>query len=754
MRARHEGTRLAVSAASLREREIDHQSAGTQPAPRAHSVARATGRVDVSRLPLGHAARMDVGRRTALVHHFQQHLGNAAVRAMLTRTERARPGEAITAAAPTAAHPFLQRDTATVRLHPEDSDTFYGSLKLPSGGLFAYAVELNNVTPLLLDRANRPKLDLQVQAGIGDVLRDLLKTKEVLSGLPQLRLSLDAGFSKALNEGHVEALVKRAARAEIHRLVVQSRKAATVVLDAILNIMSIDDYVFAGPVVLLPEMQPRYYINDKKTVTEDGDVKLLWEWFQIANDVVTDKIARARIEAAVAHTAPLIARLNAEGGDKTKMLARYAEKVARFTQRAAREEVDEMIAAGFAASQRGGGTAVDAGDAAVSTAAARGLAVFGEIAEVMHRLTEEHTTANITKDAAEVLRERSGYYEHLREYLRQVFKENKLADDPDVPLLRRAAGMSVPDGLALLKGGLDAVSAIMAVKDPETRKKLFEARSGALGIAGQTADISAVCLKLVSGTVAFGGATVYGMAKLAGNAELAEKALDFTTNWVGHIAGALHAVAIIHSMVVLLDPKASRDEKAEAAVQGASSAIGLAGYISRWVPRLAGAARWSGPIAASLAINFAVFKRLAGLRYRAQVGLSRLDWVSCYQSANAAAVEAQIWMRRLAVADALLAAETDAPRKAELTKAASAFRSGLVEEQMKPFVEARLSSKSADDDSASCGIAFNRRLKPMQGLLPTAATSDDAALGAAAVFLNIIETAFNDWDQIVMERQP
>jgi hypothetical protein len=111
-------------------------------------------------------------------------------------------------------------------------------------------------------------------------------------------------------------------------------------------------------------------------------------------------------------------------------------------------------------------------------------------------------------------------------------------------------------------------------------------------------------------------------------------------------------------------------------------------------------------------------------------------------------------MRRLAVTEAILATETDARRRVELTKNATAFRSELVDRHVKPFVDARLSARSADDDDASCGPALARRFRPMQGLLGDAAASSDAALGAAATFLTTADRALADWDRIVMEREP
>jgi hypothetical protein len=568
-----------------------------------------------------------------------------------------------------------------------------------------------------------------------------------------LHLSLDAGYSKATNTGHVEELVKRAARDEINRLIAESKKGAAAVVQAILNIMSVYDYAYVGDVTLQPEMHPRYYSEEKKTITEQEDVNLLWEWFRISNNVVQGKVARSSIARAVSHTAPLIDRLSTKGGDTAKLVTTYQKKVDVFTQRAAREEVEEMVEAGAAASERStAGQRADTEDERIRSSTAKALGMLGEILEVSHKLSERFTSGEKYEKAAETVQKI--YDEKLMHYLKEVFEKHKVADAPQLTDVRRAAGMNFADGIALLKGGLDAASAIMTVTDPEKRRELFEARSSYFGKVAQGAEIGGVLLKFVSGVAAFGGASIYGMAKLAGKVELAGQVLDATVHGIGTVAGGLHLIGVVHGAAVLLDPDATPNERAEAAVEVASSAVSLAGFASRWVPRLAGAARWSGPIAASLAINFQLVKYAAKLHHQTQVGLNRLDWVSCFQAAQKTAIDVQWWQRRLATTDAILATETDPFRKKELEKYASAFRWQLIEQQIKPFVEARLSAKGSDDDPASCGPAFSLRLKPVQGLLSTGASTDDAALGTAATFLLILDKAFAEWDQIVMEKEP
>jgi hypothetical protein len=511
---------------------------------------------------------------------------------------------------------------------------------------------------------------------------------------------------------------------------------------------------------------PRYSTEVKKSVQEPEHVALIWEWWHIAtedadeqgNPILIGAAARARLLRAAAKSAPLVAgaRTDKKGRDWAN---RYAKGLDELIQRAAREEVQAMTEAGVAEAERAPAAATsNTEEERIKSGAAKGLAVLGEMVEVAHKLAEQSTTGEKTERLAELTKER--YDEQLQEYIHKVFTKGEFADAPELVHIRRASGMNFSDAIMLLKGGLDAVSAIMAVSDPDQRKEMFKARSTYFGVAIQGLEINALLWKFVSGVVTFVGVGISGLAKLAGRAALAEEMLDATVKGIGSVAGPLFLVGVAHGVMVLLDPEASPEEKAEAAVEATSSAVAVVGYASRWIPRLAGAARWSGPIAASLAINFQMVKYFAHLRHKAEVGMRRLDWAPCFNAMKAAAIEVQTWMRLLAVTDAILATETDSPRKVELSKNATAYRLALIDgyagtpafQGLRPFVEARLSSKSMDDDAASCGPALTKRLKPVQGLLRTGSVSDDAALGAAATFLLIVEKAFAEWDQIVMEK--
>jgi len=520
---------------------------------------------------------------------------------------------------------------------------------------------------------------------------------------------------------------------------------------------------------------PSYAIKVKKSVREDDHIGLLWDWWRLSTQESGDR--RIRIEEAARRTEPILGQVRKDRRPAARRWVRqYESRLEQIRQLAARDEVNAMIEAGVkrdaelgaeagrtdvsgeAGKQgRGGGRA--GGDAETKRLAATALGIISELSEVSHRLAEsrEHMAKAHVEKLTEQVQE--AYDKELSAYIHQLFTKGDItAEAPDLaafPAIKHAAASPLGDGLTVLKGGLDAVLAIETLTDPERRRELFAAREDIFGRIAQGADVNAVLWRFVSGTIAFGGAAVYGMARLAGEAQLAEHVLEATVKGIGNVAGPLFLVGVVHGVATLLDPGASPDEKAEAAVETASSAIGVVGFASRWVPRLAGAARWSGPIAASLTINFYALKYyFAPLERRAEIGLSSLDWVECWNTTRENAAEIQLWQRRLAVTEAIVAQEKDSRRRHELERRVTAFSAELVDSHLRPFVDGMLASSGLDDPRWPCGPALQRRLRPLQSMVKRAGTSPDAALAAAAALLLTVDQAFTDWDAIVMENRP
>jgi hypothetical protein len=82
--------------------------------------------------------------------------------------------------------------------------------------------------------------------------------------------------------------------------------------------------------------------------------------------------------------------------------------------------------------------------------------------------------------------------------------------------VKRVRSMNLADGLTVLKGTLDMVSAVVAVTDPEARAKLFKSHSNFFGTVAGAADINKVLWQFVSGIIAFGGAGAYAGLRLVG----------------------------------------------------------------------------------------------------------------------------------------------------------------------------------------------------------------------------------------------
>ena len=584
------------------------------------------------------------------------------------------------------------------------------------------------------------------------------------AGLEREADRMGAMASRSMHGRTVPSVLQRAVASVVQRQAAKrpaktpvsatSKDRPVDVVEAIVHVMS--NRGLSGDVGPKGEniSSPLYASEVAKTVQEAEHKALIWAWYRIAIGDPTTHGDRAKIAEANTKTASLIAQAKADPSTRSAadvLGKRYVKGFEELDQRGAREQVDKMLDAGVHAAKLAEWAKFGASDdAQLKSAVGKAREVVAKGVSVARRVLSGSTSAK--QKAAHQARVDKWYAQTAEASFKRALQANPDAPVPWPESVKRAAGMNLADGLFVLQGGLDAASAILAVTDPKAREALFRARSNYFGTVAQGATINKILWQFVSGTITVAGVGAYAVTKLAGKVKLAEKILDTTIKGISNVGAAINLAGVVHGAFVLADPEATPDEKAEAAVEVAYSGIGLTGFASRWVPRLAGFARWSGPISASLVINFEGVKWLGRKGQGAKVGLSRLAWAPGHKATKAAAIEVQDWQRRLAVAIAILATETDSRRKDELRKYAQAFRYGLIEQQLKPFVEARLASKSMDDDSASCGRAFTKRLAPVQGMLGSASTSDDAALAASAAFLLIVEKAFAEWDQIVMDK--
>lgn len=409
---------------------------------------------------------------------------------------------------------------------------------------------------------------------------------------------------------------------------------------------------------------PLYATEVTKTVVEPEHVELLKLWYFMAVGDPSTYGNSSLIADARARTDPLVVAMKAGARSRKRaaaLAASYAAGLEQLSQRAAREEVGEEIGAREAAAAKAQSwLGISSEDDQLRVGVDQARKLLKELPSLSRKLASAYTSAKLY-DAINKKLSGGPYEDQLRTYLRRVFAEGEFADAPEG--ISRASAMNFADGIHPVKGGLDGISAILAVTDPKKREALLRQRANIYGSFARSAEINAVLWKFISGSIAFSGAGVWGMAKLAGKTLLAEKVLDATVRGVANVGTVLNVVGVIHGVAVLIDPDATADQKVDPAVETASSGIGLAGFASRWFPRLAWASRWSGPVAASLAINLAQFRYLAHLRYRTEIGLNRMGWSYAYQVTEAVAHQVQKTQRQLVATASLLAAETE-PRRA------------------------------------------------------------------------------------------
>ena len=535
------------------------------------------------------------------------------------------------------------------------------------------------------------------------------------------------------------------------------------VLEAIVHILSVQNMGIGLAQDVGPQGEqistPGYYTDVKKSIHDPGHVELLWEWYRIAlasepdghggRTSIEGSAARARIAAADAKTRPLLASGSGAPGSGG-LAAAYTKGLGDLTSRAAREEVTREIDVGMARERLSHGEAgkhSGTEEEETESLLRQMIDLNLELVEASHKVSE-HYGETIHEAAAKA---RGLYDQRMRDYLARVFKEHDLFAEAPEPREFEHASSSFVTGMAFIKGGLDAALAIMAVTDPKKRAELFASHSRFFGKVGGAAQISKVLLQFASAGVAYYGYATYSVAKVTGNAKLADSVLDLTVHRIGGISTGLFLVGAIHGAAVLLDPDATAEEKGEASVETLTNMVALAGTAGRSIPMLEGVAGWSGPIAAALSINWVMLKHAASLYQEGKEGIASLGGREYRDDAFDAATDAQEWMARLAVTHALLAVETDEPRRKQLEKNAASDRWALIDQNLKPYFTRLFGAEGKQDDEGRVGL--RALLRPVIPLVDAARSSDEAALEAGRAFLETVRAAFERWGRVVLTKK-
>ena len=487
---------------------------------------------------------------------------------------------------------------------------------------------------------------------------------------------------------------------------------------------------------------------------------LLEEWYLITHGAsvhnrpgkptgtISGAMLSTHIDGAVADTMPFINELLKDGEPESTgsfLQDNIFKKIEEFRHRALQEDVGDTIAAGAKAVPKTARTDLDQATDEEKLKAVLPEAVenVARANELVNRFLHEHVEETVGK-AKEVV--------ELEELFEKIRKQALTAGETESSfVLKPVMRMDLPASLVFLHGALDGVGAILAVHDPEERKKLFARRMSWAGEAARVTDVVKLLEQVVGFAVAITGVATYALARATGNTKLAAEVFAKHIPNFENVVLVLNIVGAIHGTLVLLDKNASGEERASAALEIGVSGIGIG---ARLFPKtLVG--KLSGPLSATLVISFYTIKWLGDAAAGAAVGFIKAGLNGVYEDMKQTALDVQSTARNLATAAELASLETDAVRKTELLSQAEALRWNLVEYFIKPYlkrattiVEYRrnIFGIPAVNDPASWSNELIGRFRPLVG---RKGGTFEQALDLAADFLEVVAKCFADQEYIL-----
>jgi hypothetical protein len=530
-----------------------------------------------------------------------------------------------------------------------------------------------------------------------------------------------------------------------------SWETSLAVINAIADIINVSVEVRQGLVYETqypaqhPEVPPEY-------------LPLLEEWYfikhgasvhnQPGKPIITIRGAMlsTHIDGAVADTMPFINELLKEGEPESTgsfLEDRIFKKIDEFRHRALEEEVSDTIAAGAKAIPKTART-----DLEHATEEEKLSALLPEAVEtvaraniVINRFLSEHVEKTVER--AEKVAKLEELFEEIRE------EALKAGEAESSAVLRPVMRMDLPASLVFLHGALDGVVAILAVADPEERKKLFTRQMGWAAEAARVVDVVKLLEQFVGGAVAITAAATYAFARVTGNTKLAAEVLGKGIPNVENVILVLNIVGVIHGVLVLLDENASGEEKASAVLDIGVGGIGIGG---RLAPHALG--EIAGPLSASLVISFYTIKWLGEAAAGAAVGFTKAGLNGVFEDMKQTALYVQSTALKLATAAELASIETDAIRTKELLSQAAGLRWNLVEALIKPYLKRatipglrrNVFGILASNDPANWSNDLIGRFQPLVG---RPGGTFEEALNLAADFLKVVAKCFAEQEEIL-----
>lgn len=477
----------------------------------------------------------------------------------------------------------------------------------------------------------------------------------------------------------------------------------TVPWDEALQVLDAITDILANPGEVFIEEEGRGYLTSSLALHKDVPERwqsLLSEWWLIATGKVRDASGvvvsyygddlGVHIDLAGARTEPLTRTLLAEGDETTGpwLAKNYTSRVKALRARAASEAVTAAIEK---AAKKGVGGKLD-----VSTMTELGKAQAGS-AEALRTIRAVMTAAQRigSANAADAKK------------LDKLFREAIGSEDLP-PSLATVKAMNLQAALLHLQGGLNLAQAIANVADPERRTKIYLEHADRFGPAAGTMEILKNLGWFVSGATTIAGASTFAIAKVLGKADLAAKALTIGSKALGNINFAVNAFGVIHGIAILVNERATTEEKAEAVMEVGTSGLGVA---ARFVPVLAAPA---AAATASVVINFYFFKELLTEAMQGYAGLVALGLNVCYRSMQTAAKDVSRQAMGYAAALDLAGVITEPAKAAALKTQTEALRWNL-EVMIKEFMGRATLTRGGRNEDPGTYELLRRRFEPLKG---------------------------------------
>jgi hypothetical protein len=223
--------------------------------------------------------------------------------------------------------------------------------------------------------------------------------------------------------------------------------------------------------------------------------------------------------------------------------------------------------------------------------------------EQLHRLSEANV--QLWEEAIHAI-EHSPQYEKVEAFLETIEKDFHRAE-------------TVVHTIGVLQALLGTIDGLLTLNKKEFKEHLNEVPGKLSGVASFV-ELVKVGVELGVGSASLVALIAGGLMKVEGEAEWAASAFEVAGELGGALANAVAAVEIVHGILVLFDPHASRAEKE-------SAAVGVATGTAWFVGRRIGGAMVGGPASIAILGGYYFFKYSVALYWEGALAVNTL-WMN------------------------------------------------------------------------------------------------------------------------------